>query len=337
QKRINLPNDQERTLFFYKVTEKISDKIAKDLDIEEIVAKTTNFTELELNALIRDSLSRAMSRLIHVDPKAMEKLKVTRADILDALENDFKPEFGVDIEKLMGMMRHGIINWGPPVAELLEGGLLSVQQAKAVEGSGLVSVLIKGAPNSGKSALAARLAKMSDFPFVKVCSPEDMVGFTESAKCLHIRKIFDDAYRSTLSCIVVDNVEGLLDYGSIGPQYSQLVLQTLLNQLKNQPPKHCKLLVLCTCNRNVLEELGIMSVFSSVIKVPNLSTAEQLIFALKEGHRFDSEELKTIADGLRGIPICIGIKRLLEFAAMVYRLKPGWRAAEFIKILRDFM
>ena len=29
----------------------------------------------------------------------------------------------------------------------------------------------------------------------KVCSPEDMVGFTESAKCAMIRKILDDAYR----------------------------------------------------------------------------------------------------------------------------------------------
>ena len=29
----------------------------------------------------------------------------------------------------------------------------------------------------------------------QVCSPEDMVGFTESAKCAMIRKIFDDAYR----------------------------------------------------------------------------------------------------------------------------------------------
>lgn len=50
-------------------------------------------------------------------------------------------------------------------------------------------MLLEGPPNSGKTALAAQLAKMSDFPFVKVCSPEDMVGFTETAKCLQIRKV----------------------------------------------------------------------------------------------------------------------------------------------------
>lgn len=50
-------------------------------------------------------------------------------------------------------------------------------------------MLLEGPPNSGKTALAAQLAKLSDFPFVKVCSPEDMVGFTETSKCLQIRKV----------------------------------------------------------------------------------------------------------------------------------------------------
>lgn len=53
-------------------------------------------------------------------------------------------------------------------------------------------MLFEGPPNSGKTALAAQLAKMSDFPFVKVCSPEDMVGFTESSKCLTIRKVSEN-------------------------------------------------------------------------------------------------------------------------------------------------
>jgi vesicle-fusing ATPase len=53
----------------------------------------------------------------------------------------------------------------------------------------LVSVLVEGPPNAGKTALAAQLAKNSDFPFIKICSPDDMVGFSESAKCLQIRKV----------------------------------------------------------------------------------------------------------------------------------------------------
>lgn len=86
-------------------------------------------------------------------------------------------------------MARGVVNWGPPVTNIMEDGMLFIQQAKATDTSGLVSVLIEGPPNSGKTALAAQLAKNSDFPFVKVCSPEEMVGFTETAKCLTIRKV----------------------------------------------------------------------------------------------------------------------------------------------------
>ena len=33
------------------------------------------------------------------------------------------------------------------------------------------------------------MALNSDFPFVKMCSPENMIGFIESAKCQTIKKV----------------------------------------------------------------------------------------------------------------------------------------------------
>lgn len=83
----------------------------------------------------------------------------------------------------------GIFNWGKPVADIFADSNLYIQETRAAEDTALVSVLLEGPPNSGKTALAARIAKNSDFPFVKVCTPDEMVGFTESAKCLSIRKV----------------------------------------------------------------------------------------------------------------------------------------------------
>lgn len=83
----------------------------------------------------------------------------------------------------------GIINWGKPVADIFADSNLYIQETRAAEDTALVSVLLEGPPNSGKTALAAQIAKNSDFPFVKVCTPDEMVGFTESAKCLSIRKV----------------------------------------------------------------------------------------------------------------------------------------------------
>ena len=62
-----------------------------------------------------------------------------------------------------------------------------------------MSVLLDGPPNSGKTALAAHLAKESGLPFVKICSPEDMVGFNESAKCLTIRKVCSKLQKKNVS------------------------------------------------------------------------------------------------------------------------------------------
>ena len=50
-------------------------------------------------------------------------------------------------------------------------------------------LLFIGPPGSGKTSLAAQIAKNSDFPFVKICSPENMIGFTEPAKCQSIKKV----------------------------------------------------------------------------------------------------------------------------------------------------
>jgi hypothetical protein len=49
-------------------------------------------------------------------------------------------------------------------------------------------------------------------------------------------QVFDDAYKSTLSCIILDDIETLLDYVAIGPRFSNLVLQALKVLLKQLPP-----------------------------------------------------------------------------------------------------
>ena len=46
-----------------------------------------------------------------------------------------------------------------------------------------------GPVGSGKTALAVQMAFSSEFPFVKLCTPENMIGFTETAKCQSIKKV----------------------------------------------------------------------------------------------------------------------------------------------------
>jgi vesicle-fusing ATPase len=50
--------------------------------------------------------------------------------------------------------------------------------------------ILLGPTDSGKTALAARMAMSSEFPFIKLISPENMVGYSESAKVVAINKVF---------------------------------------------------------------------------------------------------------------------------------------------------
>ena len=104
----------------------------------------------------------------------------------------------------------GIIPWCSKVQCILDCGTEAVKTVLNSQSESLMSMLLHGPPDTGKTALAAEIATNSDIMFIKVISPEDMVGFSESAKCNAMNKIFEDAYKSKSSCIIIDNIERIL-------------------------------------------------------------------------------------------------------------------------------
>ena len=72
------------------------------------------------------------------------------------------------------------------------------------------SVLFWGDPGSGNTALATKMACDAKFPVTKICSQSDMIRYSESAKCKHVEQLFGEAYKSELSCVVLDKAEKLI-------------------------------------------------------------------------------------------------------------------------------
>lgn len=85
-----------------------------------------------------------------------------------------------------------------------------MEQVRSSERTPRVSILLHGPPSSGKTALAATIAKFSEFPFIKLITPDNMVGFSDTQQVSAISKVFADSYKSPLSVIVLDNIERLL-------------------------------------------------------------------------------------------------------------------------------
>jgi len=341
QVEIGLPKEDGRVqiLNIHTRTMVSNGKLAGDVNLAELAKLTKNFSGAEIEGLVRAAQSCALNRLVkagsnvEVDVDAAEKLLVSREDFLHALKNDIKPALGSAEEVLANFATRGIVEWNSAVSGILKDGALLTKQ---VASSRLVSILLEGAPNSGKSALAATLATKSGFPFVKVITPEDMVGFTESAKCTMIRKIFDDAYRSDLSCVIVDNIERLIDYGAIGPRYSNLTLQALLVLLKKAPPSGRRLLVVATSSRReVLDLLEMIPCFTSVLHVPNLRNADEVLTVVGNSGVFKGGDLESLKTKIANLNLSIGIKSLLGVLDMVAQTEESGRVNKLASKLEE--
>lgn len=239
---ISLPDEHGRQQILKIHTAKMRDNKVMDPDVDliELAHLTKNFSGAEISGLVKSASSFAFNRHIKVGTVAaisddINDMKVNRQDFLNALD-EVKPAFGVSEEELSTCIQGGIIHFSGFIRDMLREGSLFVQQVRQSESTPLVSVLLHGPPGSGKTAMAAKIAQDSEFPFIKLVSPEAMVGYNEMQKVQYLNKTFTDAYKSPLNIVVVDNIERIIDWVPIGPRFSNAVLQALLVLLRKQPP-----------------------------------------------------------------------------------------------------
>lgn len=238
---ISLPDENGRIQILRIHTAKMrqNDVIDDDVNLEELARRTKNFSGAELNGLVRAASSFAFSRHIQVGTMAQVKedvvnLRVNMRDFIAALD-EVKPLMGVAEEALSERLQGGIIHYSNATKQIEESGRLFMNKIQRPEGSSLLTVLLHGPPGSGKTAMAAKLAMDSGFPFIKLLSPEDMVGFNDMMKVQHLEKAFRDAYKSPLNALVIDNIEELIDWVPIGPRFSNVVLAALKVLLSKRP------------------------------------------------------------------------------------------------------
>ncbi|OBZ70486.1 Vesicular-fusion protein sec18 [Grifola frondosa] len=331
---ISLPDENGRVQILEIHTAKMraNGVMERDVNLHELAALTKNFSGAEINGLVKSATSFAFSRHVKVGTLAgisddIENLRVNRTDFLNALD-EVQPAFGVSKEEMEQVVENGIIHYGSIVDDLLRSGELFVDQVRMSTRTPLVSILLHGPPGSGKTALAATIAQASQFPFMKLVSPDSMVGFSESQKVAAIAKVFSDSYKSPLSVVVVDNLERLLDFTPIGPRFSNSVLQTLMVLLARRPPKGRRLLIIATSSlRPVLTDLGLSEIFDSELRVPPIASLSALSLVLRELELFssDKERQKAVAmltqAGFSGedegvSKLNVGIKKLLTIVEM---------------------
>ncbi|KAJ3053761.1 transport between ER and Golgi ATPase protein [Rhizophlyctis rosea] len=341
---ISLPDEKGRVQILNVHTAKMrnGNLLKDDVNLEELARLTKNFSGAEIAGLVKSATSFAFNRHIKVGATVTvdadyDKIKIGMDDFLGALE-EVHPAFGVAETELQQCVANGIIQYSKDIGRILSDGKLFVKQVQDSKVTPLVSVLLHGPPRSGKTALAAEIAMTSDFPFIKLISPETMVGFTEQAKMATINKVFNDAYKSPFSVIVIDAIERLLDYVAVGPRFSNNVLQTLLVLLKKVPQKNHRLLILgTTSSRRVLEEMELTDAFNEEIYVRNVEDLQGVDMVLRTlavfGDRERDRSIQTLRSAGLESRIGVGIKRLIMMADMASRDED--KVDKFVTLMAD--
>jgi len=296
---IGLPDEKGRVQIFNIHTANMRNNkiMAPDVSIPELAAHTKNFSGAEISGVVRAAASFAFQRHTKVGSMAgvsedVVNLKVNREDFLHALD-EVHSAFGVSETSLKQCLEKGIFHYSSTIESILRQGSLYIDQVRNLPSSSLLSVLVHGPPGSGKTALAAKMALDSDFPFVQLISAKEMIGLSEAQKVASISKVFHDAYKSPLSLVLVDNIEDLIDWQPIGPRFSNFVVSNLRVLLAKEPPAGRRLLVLATSGEHTtLRQLNVLRAFNKTIAVPYLRGPEELERVLKEANAFDGDEGK---------------------------------------------
>lgn len=208
---VGLPDEKGRQEIFKIHTNMMNNNklLGGDVDIEKLSKLTKNYTGAEIEAVVKSAASFSFNKNVNLmdfsKPITLAPdHKVEMKDFILALD-EVKPQFGVDTERFEVFLRNELINYGPNfmnLQNLLTQSVLQVfyfdfifiicffiKKVQKGKNSQLHSVLLEGEPGCGKSALAAWMALKCEFPFVKLISSENFVGFTEAGKINAIVKV----------------------------------------------------------------------------------------------------------------------------------------------------
>eukprot|EP00915_Cephaloidophora_sp_WS-2016_P003363 GHVH01004503.1.p1 GENE.GHVH01004503.1~~GHVH01004503.1.p1 ORF type:complete len:741 (+),score=102.44 GHVH01004503.1:58-2280(+) len=282
---IGLPDEKGRQqiLRIHTMSMSKAGRLGKDVDLDWLATQTKNFSGAELAGLCRSAASYALSREIDFNDLSkahnIDAIKIAKGDFDHALQ-EVHAGYGADEEALELRFRNGIIQFSKEFITVKESVEAIIKQQRDYTKTPIFSTLLAGIHGSGKTALACYLAAHSGYPFVKLISPDDdkLVGTTEYSKINFINKVFNDAYKSTLSLIVIDDLERLIDYTPIGPRFSNTVLQTLIVLIRKAPKKEGRRLcvIATTSEENFLHDVDLTTSFQALYQVPAVKSGSQL-------------------------------------------------------------
>lgn len=341
QIEIGLPNEEGRLEIFKIHTKGLMETgvLSPDVSLEELASVSKNFTGAEIAGLIGAAKNHAIARVIEpnstseLTKEMLASIKVTRADFTTAMKENIKPALGASEDRLK-LLTKPILQWDPKIQVILERIDQLIQEALETRDQTFY-VLFLGEPGAGLTTLASHMARQSQFPFTRLWLAEDTASKPESQAVAYMEKLFYDAKKSELSCVLLDDLDIILRYRPIGPGYSETLVNSIVSSFKLDSEGQHKRLIICTCRREqAIEDMGIGGLFNEIIRVPSLTSPDQVDAAMacmEEAGEASlvARERQELVEALSSIPFRMGIKHLIHFCSI--KCDPSGRVRRIIE------
>ncbi len=214
--------------------------LSEDVELEEIAEITHGFTGADLAALVKEAAISALRRFLKeekvdlnkpIPPEKLKKLKVTRADFMDALRlvhPTLMREVFVEVPEVKWEDIGGLEDVKQQLKEAVEWPMKNPEVFEKMGIRPPKGILLYGPPGCGKTLLAKAVATESGANFIAVKGPEILskwVGESEKA----IREIFRRARQVAPAVVFFDEIDSIAP--ARGFRHDSGVTDRIVNQL----------------------------------------------------------------------------------------------------------
>lgn len=194
--------------------------LSKDVQLKKLAEVTHGFVGADLSSLAKEAAMNVLRRILPdlkleddqaIDPKVLEKLRITMEDFKEALKV-VRPsalrEVFIEAPDTTWKDVGGLSDVKQELIEAVEWPLKHKEEFKKLGVKPPKGVLLYGPPGTGKTLLAKAVAKEAESNFISIKGPELLskwVGESEKA----VREVFKKARQASPAIIFFDEIDSI--------------------------------------------------------------------------------------------------------------------------------